>query len=248
MNFNATTIEDAKEYLSIRYKELASIKITVLAEMVYEDKAVVTTYSNGYGSIYILNQYRGVGLYKKLLQIFMIPIITMNECNIVSYLEKIKCNHLVVSPSKAYIKIRDYYGDQRTKRSNVKLINHIDEGIEILNSIGASQETIDAYCLHPLLQSDEDFNKNLSLDYSEISSKALILAVEYRRVANSYLSTMNMNNFVGFTNKEIRDMLYADKLQNEKDFKLYHESTHKRSKELRVYFDNWINILLKNKT
>ena len=40
-------------------------------------------------------------------------------------------------------------------------------------------------------------------------------------------------------------MLYADKIQNEKDFKIYHEVTHERSKELREYFDNWINKLLK---
>jgi hypothetical protein len=40
-------------------------------------------------------------------------------------------------------------------------------------------------------------------------------------------------------------MLFADKVQNEKDFALYHEGTHARSKELREYFNNWLNILLK---
>lgn len=246
MNYNARTIEEAKkEYLDIRYKELASIGITVKEELYYKDKAIITNYSSGHSSIYILEQYRGQKLYIKLLQIFMPYIITMKDCEIVSYLDKIKCKYTVVEPSLAYLKIRDYYGNQTTKRSGIKLINHIDEGLEILNNIGSSQETRDAYCLHPILQSDNDFNNNINLDFSGISSKALLLAVEYRRVANSYLSTMQISNFVGFTNENIKQMLYADKIQNEKDFKLYHESSHPRSKELREYFDNWINNLLK---
>ena len=146
--------------------------------------------------------------------------------------------------SLAYKLIKDYYGNKTTERSGVKLINHIDEGLDILDDIGASQEVKDAYCLHPLLQSDQEFNKNIDLDYSGISTKSLILAVEYRRVANSYLSTMKIDDFVGFTNNEIKQMLYADKIQNEKDFRIYHEGTHPRSKELREYFNNWLNILL----
>jgi hypothetical protein len=145
---------------------------------------------------------------------------------------------------KAYKLISEYYGDSTAKRSGVKLINHIDEGIEILKSIGADDDTIDAYCLHPLLQSDEEFNKNYNMNFDGVSTSAIILAVEYRRVANSYLSTKNIEDFVGFTNDKIKQMLYADKVQNEKDFALYHESTHPRSKELRQYFDNWLNKLL----
>lgn len=246
MNYNATTIQDVKEqYLNTRYKELASIGITVLEELYYEDKAIITNYSNGYSSIYILKQHRGQQLFIKLLQIFMIKIITMNTCNITDYLNKIRCNHIVVEPSKAYILIRDYYANKTTKRTNIPLMNHIDEGIKILNNIGVDQNTIDAYCLHPILQSDEDFNNNLSMDFTGINSKALLLAVEYRRVANSYLSTGNISDFVGFTNNNIKQMLFADKTQNEKDFRLYHESTHPKAKTLRIYFNNWLNKLLK---
>jgi (p)ppGpp synthase/HD superfamily hydrolase len=147
--------------------------------------------------------------------------------------------------NRSYKLISDYYGQTTTKRSGVPLINHIDEGIEILKSIGADEDTIEAYCLHPLLQSDEEFNKNLTMDFTGVSTSALLLAMEYRRVANSYLSTNKIEDFVGFTNEKIKQMLYADKVQNEKDFALYHEDTHKRSKELREYFNNWLNILLK---
>lgn len=146
--------------------------------------------------------------------------------------------------STAYKLISDYYGNQTAKRSGVLLMNHIDEGIEILKTIGADQITIDAYCLHPILQSDEAFNLNYEMDFVGIATSSLILAVEYRRVANSYLSKDTIDKFVGFTNYRIKQMLYADKVQNEKDFALYHEGKHERSKELREYFNNWLNILL----
>lgn len=146
---------------------------------------------------------------------------------------------------RAYKLIQQYYQNRTTTRGSVPLMNHIDEGIAILSKINASQDTIDAYCLHPILQSDKDFIKNLDFDFQDVSSRVLLLVMEYRRVANSYLSTGKMSDFVGFTCIEIKQMLYADKIQNEKDFRLYHEGTHERSKELREYFDNWINILLK---
>lgn len=145
----------------------------------------------------------------------------------------------------AYKIIKNYYGDITAKRSGVPLINHINEGIEILKNIGADTITIDAYCLHPILQSDDALKENLDFDFEDVPSKAIILAMEYRRVANSYLSKDKIESFVGFTTPEIKYMLYADKVQNEKDFKLYHEGKHERSKELREYFNNWLNILLK---
>lgn len=164
---------------------------------------------------------------------------------------KCYCGHTITcdcgpkEETPAYKLISNYYDQSKTKRSGIPLINHIDEGIEILKGIGADEDTIEAYCLHPLLQSDEEFNKNLNMDFSKVSTSALVLAVEYRRVANSYLSTNKMEDFVGFTNEKIKQMLYADKIQNEKDFALYHEGKHERSEELREYFNNWLNILLK---
>ena len=245
MDFNANTIENARNYLNIRYHELASIKIIPSKEIEYEDKAIITLYNNDLSSIYILNDHRGKGLYKKLVNHFNIKVIvTMNECNISSYLTKNNINKLIVSPSQSYTLIKNYYGDKVTKRSGVKLMNHINEGLTILNNLDAEQFVLDAYCLHPLFQSVDDFNKNINLDLNNIDPKALILAIEYRRVANSYLSHMKPENFVGFTNNYIKQMLYADKVQNEKDFRIYHEGKHPRSKELREYFDYWLKNLL----
>jgi len=146
--------------------------------------------------------------------------------------------------SRAYRLISENYGDKTTERSGVRLMNHIDEGIEILRSEGADPLTIDSYCLHPILQSDDAFRANYEMDFTGVPTAALLLAMEYRRVANSYLSTMPIEGFVGFTDDRIRLMLLADKLQNEKDFRLYHEGLHPRTAELREYFDNWIKVLL----
>lgn len=145
---------------------------------------------------------------------------------------------------KAYKIISSHYGDRCAERSGVPLINHIDEGLAILGELDASYEAMQAYCLHPLLQSTEDFNKNYKKNviFKDIDPSVLFLAIEYRRVANSYLSIGWPIDFVGFTNQDIFHMLIADKIQNEKDFAKYHEATHKRSKELRKYFDSWFEL------
>lgn len=144
---------------------------------------------------------------------------------------------------KAYELIKDFYGQQRAKRSQVPLINHIDEGLKVLNHIGASEITKAAYCLHPILQSDEAFLQNKSFDFSGIETESIILAMEYRATANSYLSKNKPEDFKGFSCLEVKQMLIADKVQNYKDFLLYHKQTHKRSAELDYYFNKWFEIL-----
>ena len=246
INPNAETIENALLYLEYRHKQLLKFGVTV-QNQAYDDKSIITYYNtpfgNMYGSIYILKQFTGNQLFIKNLQIFGIAVLTLEECGIVGYLEKIKCNHIVLKHSDAYKLVQQYYGDKRTKRYGVPLIYHIDEGGYILNYIGASDIVKDAYYLHPLLQSDEDFNKNLNMNFGSISTESIILAMEYRRVANSYLSTMSKSSFVGFPNEQIKDMLLADKIQNYKDFMKYHKDTHKRSVELEQYFLNWFELL-----
>ena len=56
--------------------------------------------------------------------------------------------------------IKNFYGDKTAKRSGVPLINHINEGLIVLDFIKASDIAKKAYCLHPLVQSD----KNLILN------------------------------------------------------------------------------------
>lgn len=144
-----------------------------------------------------------------------------------------------------------YFG-KFAKRSKVPYINHIDEGLIILDEIGASKIAKEAYCLHPVFQDDMEllstFNllsiESYSLDL--ISKRVLILSMEYRNIANAYLSNREIDD-VSLIElsplKDVNDMLIADKVQNKKDFDIYHKGNHKRSGELNIYFNNWLTRL-----
>jgi hypothetical protein len=143
----------------------------------------------------------------------------------------------------AFDLIKSEYGDRVAKRSQVPLIKHIIEGLYILDALNANEITKAAYCLHPILQSDKDFlSHKVGFIPAELIDAA-ILAMEYRRVANSYLSKNKIEEFVGFSCPEVKAMLIADKIQNYKDFLKYHKATHQRSKELDEYFINWFKLL-----
>lgn len=138
-----------------------------------------------------------------------------------------------------------FYGTRRAARSQVPLINHIVEGVSILKSIYASNDAISAFCLHPLVQGDTELLQHYA-NLDHIDGKILILAMEYRSVANDYLShrTVYAIDEIRLSPlKEVNDMLVADKVQNYKDFLLYHYGTHPRSNELDVYFKNWLSRL-----
>lgn len=153
-----------------------------------------------------------------------------------------------------YNLVVDWYGERTAKRSGVPLINHIHEGLVVLNAIGASIATQSAFCLHPLLQHDDDFYRTVELlaHNKGINPLALILAVEYRSVANEFLSSKIVpGEDAEAAAKRIRlsplpavsEMLIADKVQNRKDFFAYHRATHPRSNELDVYFKAWLKRL-----
>jgi hypothetical protein len=70
--------------------------------------------------------------------------------------------------------------------------------------------------------------------------------MEYRRVANNYLSKRTITSLDDIELSpmlEVNQMLWADKLQNQKDFRAYHLGKHNRSDILEQYFINWINKL-----
>jgi hypothetical protein len=159
--------------------------------------------------------------------------------------------------STSYRLISKVYGDRRTERSGVLLINHINEGCEILRRIGASQYTGEAFCLHPLLQKDEDLANNYQDITTGVSKLVLVYAMEYRNIANAFLS--DKVRTVEYTRghfeveatgtiklsplREVNDMLIADKVQNRKDFLRYHKDSHSRSQELEHYFNLWLEAL-----
>jgi (p)ppGpp synthase/HD superfamily hydrolase len=170
-------------------------------------------------------------------------VITLKECGVEDFLIAKKIRHSSYRHSKAYKFIQMFYRDYKAQRSGIPYIYHIDEGLAILNKLNTGHIAEAAYCLHPYYQSDEAFNENFKYHIPDVLTSGVALAMEYRRIANSYLSKDNVEEFVGFSCPEVRDMLIADKVQNYKDFLLYHKGTHERSDELDIYFNNWFKLL-----
>jgi hypothetical protein len=145
---------------------------------------------------------------------------------------------------REYLCISEFYGDRVAERSRVRLMNHIDEGITILKQLGADDMVKRAFCLHPIVQNDEQVDVSWS--------DALPLAHEYKEVANAYLCCPENDDIqtpeqvfqkVGIMSDGCRLMLLADKIQNQKDFGLHHLGVHARSSQLSRYFSLWIEAL-----
>lgn len=150
-----------------------------------------------------------------------------------------------IKKSLHYKLISQFYNSKVAKRSQVPLINHIDEGLVILDAIGATERSMLAYCIHPMIQNDADLKKNYPLIFNSCDAYSVALAMEYRSVANEFLSEKVGTNQTIRTSPlfEVNDMLVADKVQNRKDFIAFHRKTHDRSKELDQYFQLWLNAL-----
>lgn len=251
-NHDAKNIDEITEYIKNRYLQMKglSIHLESITETFYGAQVKWIYQNQPYSSLFLTPKYRGKGLYPKIVKEENLKILTVPDCDIEEYLVRNNLPHLVVNrflETPEYKAISEYYGNQKAKRSKVYLMNHIDEGLAILDWIGASDLAKKAYCIHPLVQSDADLKQNFNQKImSTFDPLALSLAMEYRSVANEYLSFRKIKSI-----KEIRlsplidvnQMLIADKIQNYKDFLKYHKKTHLRSKDLDKYFKNWFKAL-----
>jgi len=151
-----------------------------------------------------------------------------------------------VKGSLQYMDILAYYNTRTAKRSGVPLMNHINEGLIILNSLGCAEDTMLAFCVHPLFQEDEELKRSVLLGVQyDYSPNVLLLVMEYRNQANQWLSEKVATKTTPASGPltKVRDMLIADKVQNYKDFLLYHKLTHPRSMQLTLYFQMWLEHL-----
>lgn len=149
--------------------------------------------------------------------------------------------------------IKNHYGDRKAKRSGEFLIKHITEGCKIMSELGASDNAIKAFMLHPIYQSDNDYLRYYTrlLSGADTSMEVLLLVLEYRKVANAYLckpytdywTSRDIKEATPITSVDIALMLWADKTQNYADFLKHHLGTHPRSKQLEVYFESWLERL-----
>lgn len=143
-----------------------------------------------------------------------------------------------------YRAIAGHYGNRRAERSGVSYLDHIEQGMAVMLSIGAPVEAILAYCLHPLCQSDADL---ATFDPPVASTPTVLMYVmEYRNVANRFLSFHFQKDTRDATPSPIvavNQMLIADKVQNRKDFEIYHALSHPNRYRLHGYFTRWLRVL-----
>lgn len=139
------------------------------------------------------------------------------------------------------------YGARVAQRSRVPLMEHIHEGLTLVDWIGGSVAAMRAYCLHPLVQADADLAANASRlhEFSD-DPYVLALAFEYRNIANATLSSRAIGCAADIPLSPLADvntMLVADKIQNRKDFIAHHLGKHPRSDALDRYFRLWLERL-----
>eukprot|EP00026_Physarum_polycephalum_P014418 Phypoly_transcript_14932.p1 GENE.Phypoly_transcript_14932~~Phypoly_transcript_14932.p1 ORF type:complete len:298 (+),score=38.19 Phypoly_transcript_14932:61-894(+) len=199
-------------------------------------------------SLYIFESHRGKGHFKAWFAAHPgAKIRTQPDCDIEEFLRSHHVPYSLSSkpPWPEYQFIESHYGNKKARRSGVHLINHIDEGLFILHQYGASELAKRAYAIHPLLQSDEDLKVywDNRAKYASIDRDVLLLAMEYRNTANSYLSPMPSKPIHLSPLPDVNTMLIADKIQNRKDFEIYHKGTHEKSDRLSEYFSQWLSAL-----
>lgn len=255
--FHAETIDEIKQYFNVRALQVKPYGYVWSGLVENMNGIHYTQFSkNGqnYYSLYVPANLRGLNKYRETYEALGKPtILTTYDCGIDNYLLKRKIPFEVTAPHvlwHEYRLISNFYSNKKAKRSDVFLMNHIDEGVGILYKLGAEESAIRAYMIHPYLQSDSDFANNY-FQVNSFDKNVLVLALEYRKCANAYLCKPHTDTwtiadlplYTGEIIKPVRHMLVADKIQNQKDFLKYHFGTHERSDQLSKYFDTWLEYL-----
>lgn len=255
LDFNANTPAAMLEYILTRSRQLLSRGYTLdtLEYASHPYSHVTAMYNHKHGrfkALYLSSEARGRGNYKDWHERTgtHIPVLTIRDCQIAGYLGFNSIDHLVEQgtfDSTAYALIQKHYGDRQPKRAPVWLMNHIDEGLAILEHLGADNRAKETFCLHPLIQNDNDLRHNAFL-LENYSLENWAGAFEYRSVANEYLASRDISciDEIRLSPLEfVNEALVADKIQNYKDFMLYHYGSHANSIRLFNYFHNWFDAL-----
>ncbi len=198
-------------------------------------------------SVYVLASQRGRGHLSRYVTSTDLPFVTAPDCDLERFFAKHGVSYLLAGSFCAtpeYRAVERVYGERYAARSGLHYMNHVDEGLAVLRDLRASDRARRAWCLHPVVQEDSALAANLdALAGCTDDPAVMALAMEYRRVANAYLSRREVSSpsevELGPLS-EVADMLRADKVQNFKDFVLHQRATHPRADALERYFVTWL--------
>lgn len=251
--YDATTQEEVIQYFKTRQLQLASVGFS-WDNKLYKNQdgyfihCVEDATGKVYDAFYVMLQDRKNGASKRLVH-SLGEIITIDDCRVIDFLTHLNKPHFVVKgpfDTPEYKMVEQFYGEGKAQRSQAWFMNHIDEGMIILSHWNKSSAAMAAFCLHPLTQDDDNLAKNFAMLSKEGNSYHVGLSLEYRNIANAYLSKRSVDSLEDVALSplhEVNDMLIADKVQNYKDFLIYHLGTHPRSDILVNYFNNWLKKL-----
>jgi hypothetical protein len=253
--------------LYFRQRALQLLKDSIFLEEIrerYWGASAIFSKENGerLHSIYLYASQRGKGNYEHAREQICIEekadivLITSDDCELEQYLlYKGFPYEIYCVKEKHYDMVSKFYGDRKASRSGVEYMNHIDEGIAVIEWVREKEpyRNIDvetakaAFSVHPIFQMDDDLKYTVEKGlFQSMSPKVIVFAMEYRSVANEYLSKRHLESLEEIRLSplpEVNLMLLADKIQNLKDFRRYHYGTHPRSNELDEYFRNWLKRL-----
>jgi hypothetical protein len=201
-------------------------------------------------SVYVLAPHRGRGHLSRYVSAPGLPFVTGPDCDLERFFQQRGVPYALAGAfvqTREYRAIERHVGGRCADRSGVLYMNHIDEGLAVLRDLGATDRAKRAWCVHPMLQLDADLPGSYA-DLAALSDDAavLVLAMEYRNVANAYLSrreVASVDDIAMSPLAEVGDMLRADKVQNYKDFLIHHRDTHPRAAALHRYFRQWLRRL-----
>lgn len=248
----AATAADARRYYHNRAAQLLWMGWRWDGRFVEHGWGVEVRYVDPAGvehrSVFVLEGHTGRGhLGRWLAAEPDIPFVTSTRCpRMKAWLDARSVPHVTVAPAPwpAYAAIEAFYGDRRARRSGRYLMEHIDEGLYLLGVFGAAQVELDGWCLHPLVQGDDDLRATWSrgaAPWRGVDPRAVLLAMAYRHTANRWLSHHPTPAAAPQSPlPEVARMLMADKVQNRKDFERHLRGDLPNSDRLDAYFAGWL--------
>ena len=149
-----------------------------------------------------------------------------------------------VETTKEWELTRNLLSNRRSRRTDVDYFDHVVEGVKILEMYNAPLVVQQAFVIHPLYQHDDALADNVP-HVHYFDPLALVLCMEYRRVANLGTRKNIRDTWVITLSPmaEVNLMLVADKIQNRKLYETRLPKDDPDYDEIGRYFLEWMDVL-----
>ena len=254
LNKDSDSILDALIFMKMYSYQLLKYNIFV-SSIKITNFGVIVEYNEGdteYINAYILKRYRGKKLLKKIVRSSDKSLIVLSDSdtNLTSYCtrQKINCRYVgAFEKESAYIKMKEYLGDRMTD-IGIHDINKIEQTLAVLEWMKSSNICKIATCYMSRMSTEDELTKNWNSFNSKDDPKAILLAMEYRRIILKYsvdaVAHMSPTNIFADLKipsiKEVTDAILAHIIVNYYSFEKNYKRQHPRAGKIEPYFTNWL--------